>query len=135
MENGLATREFAPVNWCNTCATVLANEQVKAGRCWRCNGPVIQKEMSQWFLNLPAYCQELHDGLETINFPENVKSLQQDWLGRSEGANILFGVVDADDDIEVFTTRPDTLFGATFITLAPEHPLAPSLVGGMPFIH
>ncbi len=133
MENGLATREFAPVNWCNTCATVLANEQVKAGRCWRCNGPVIQKEMSQWFLNLPAYCQELHDGLETINFPENVKSLQQDWLGRSEGANILFGVVDADDDIEVFTTRPDTLFGATFVTLAPEHPLAPSLVAGTPY--
>ena len=133
MENGLATREFAPVNWCNTCATVLANEQVKAGRCWRCNGPVIQKEMSQWFLNLPAYCQELHDGLETINFPENVKSLQQDWLGRSEGANILFGVDDADDDIEVFTTRPDTLFGATFVTLAPEHPLAPSLVAGTPY--
>jgi leucyl-tRNA synthetase len=130
MENGLATREFAPVNWCTSCTTVLANEQVKAGRCWRCNGPVTQKEMSQWFLNLPVYGQELQDGLETISFPENVKSLQQDWLGRSEGANILFGVVDSDDDIEVFTTRPDTLFGATFVTLAPEHPLAASLVSG-----
>ncbi len=130
MENGLATREHAPVNWCNSCTTVLANEQVKAGRCWRCNGPVTQKEMSQWFLNLPAYCQELLDGLETINFPENVKSLQQDWLGRSEGANILFAVADAEEDIEVFTTRPDTLFGATFVTLAPEHPLAESLVAG-----
>ena len=130
MENGLATREHAPVNWCTSCTTVLANEQVKAGRCWRCNGPVMQKEMSQWFLNLPVYGQELQDGLETINFPENVKSLQQDWLGRSEGANILFGIVDSDEDIEVFTTRPDTLFGATFVTLAPEHPLAASLVAG-----
>ena len=130
MESGLATREFAPVNWCTSCTTVLANEQVKAGRCWRCNGPVTQKEMSQWFLNLPLYGQELQDGLETINFPENVKSLQQDWIGRSEGANILFGIVDSDEDIEVFTTRPDTLFGATFVTLAPEHPLAESLVSG-----
>jgi len=130
MENGLATREHAPVNWCTSCTTVLANEQVKAGRCWRCNGPVMQKEMSQWFLNLPVYGQELQDGLESINFPENVKSLQQDWLGRSEGANILFGIVDSDEDIEVFTTRPDTLFGATFVTLAPEHPLAASLVEG-----
>ena len=132
MESGLATREFAPVNWCTSCTTVLANEQVKAGRCWRCNGPVTQKEMSQWFLNLPVYGQELQDGLETINFPENVKSLQQDWLGRSEGANILFSIVDSDEDIEVFTTRPDTLFGATFVTLAPEHPLAESLVAGTP---
>ena len=130
MESGLATREFAPVNWCTSCTTVLANEQVKAGRCWRCNGPVTQKEMSQWFLNLPLYGQELQDGLETINFPENVKSLQQDWIGRSEGANILFGIVDSDEDIEVFTTRPDTLYGATFVTLAPEHPLAESLVSG-----
>ena len=130
IESGLATREFAPVNWCTSCTTVLANEQVKAGRCWRCNGPVTQKEMSQWFLNLPLYGQELQDGLETINFPENVKSLQQDWIGRSEGANILFGIVDSDEDIEVFTTRPDTLFGATFVTLAPEHPLAESLVSG-----
>ena len=73
--------EFAPVNWCNSCDTVLANEQVKAGRCWRCNGPVIQKEMSQWFLNITEYAQELLDGLETINFPDNVKALQQDWIG------------------------------------------------------
>ena len=130
MENGLARREFAPVNWCQSCSTVLANEQVKAGRCWRCNGPVAQKEMSQWFLDLPAYCQELVDGLETIRFPEHVKSLQLDWLGRSEGANILFGIEGREENIEVFTTRPDTLFGATFVTLAPEHPLAESLVSG-----
>ncbi len=129
-KTGLAYQEFAPVNWCGQCETVLANEQVKAGRCWRCNGPVAQKEMSQWFLNLPHYAQELVDGLDTIAFPENVKSLQKDWLGRSEGAEITFKVIDSDAQIEVFTTRPDTLFGSTFVTLAPEHPLAEQLVKG-----
>lgn len=132
-ESGLARREFAPVNWCVSCNTVLANEQVKAGRCWRCNGPVEQKGMSQWFIDLPAYAQELHDGLDTIKFPEHVKSLQRDWLGRSEGAEITFGVVDSDLTFEVFTTRPDTLFGATFATLAPEHPLSEQLVTGTEF--
>lgn len=130
LEKGLARREHAPVNWCEACSTVLANEQVKAGRCWRCNGPVSQKEMSQWFLDLPSYAQELYDGLDTIQFPEHVKALQRDWLGRSEGANIRFGIAGRDEEIEVFTTRPDTLFGATFVTLAPEHPLAVSLVKG-----
>jgi leucyl-tRNA synthetase len=130
LEKGLARREHAPVNWCEACSTVLANEQVKAGRCWRCNGPVSQKEMSQWFLDLPSYAQELYDGLDTIQFPDHVKALQRDWLGRSEGANIRFGIAGREEEIEVFTTRPDTLFGATFVTLAPEHPLAASLVEG-----
>ena len=109
-EQGLAYQEYAPVNWCEQCETVLANEQVKAGRCWRCNGPVVQKEMEQWFLNINKYAQELVDGLDTIAFPENVKSLQRDWLGRSEGAEITFEVEGKDLNIEVFTTRPDTLF-------------------------
>ena len=130
LEKDLAYQEFAPVNWCNSCNTVLANEQVKAGRCWRCTGPVIQKEMSQWFLNITKYAQELLDGLETINFPENVKALQQDWIGKSEGAEIEFQIEGMDENIRVFTTRPDTLFGATFITLAPEHNLAERLVSG-----
>ena len=129
-EKGLAYQEHAPVNWCSQCETVLANEQVKAGRCWRCNGPVTQKAMNQWFLNINEYAQELVDGLETISFPENVKSLQKDWLGRSEGAEITFGVKGMDSSIEVFTTRPDTLFGVTFVTLAPEHPMAKELVRG-----
>ena len=129
-EDGLAFQEFAPVNWCNPCNTVLANEQVKAGRCWRCNGPVIQKEMSQWFLDIPKYAQELVDGLEQIQFPENVAAMQRDWLGRSEGAEITFEIEDSDDTITVFTTRPDTLFGVTFVTLAPEHELAKKLVSG-----
>ena len=129
-ESGLAFEEFAPVNWCEPCNTVLANEQVKAGRCWRCNGPVEQKEMSQWFLDIPKYAQELVDGLEQIQFPENVAAMQRDWLGRSEGAEITFEIEDSDETITVFTTRPDTLFGVTFLTLAPEHPLAKTLVSG-----
>jgi len=133
LERGLAYQEFAPVNWCNSCNTVLANEQVKAGRCWRCNGPVTQKEMSQWFLNITKYAQELLDGLEEISFPENVKALQQDWLGRSEGAEIEFGIEGREEKISVFTTRPDTLFGVTFVTLAPEHELAELLVKGTEF--
>ena len=132
-ESGLARREFAPVNWCEPCNTVLANEQVKAGRCWRCNGPVEQKGMSQWFIDLPEYAQELHDGLDNIKFPEHVKSLQRDWLGRSEGAEISFSIADSDLTFEVFTTRPDTLFGVTFATLAPEHPLSEELVAGTEF--
>ena len=130
LERGLAYQEFAPVNWCEPCSTVLANEQVKAGRCWRCNAPVIQKGMSQWFLDITKYAQELLDGLETINFPQNVKALQQDWLGRSEGAEIDFQIEGMDEKIRVFTTRPDTLFGVTFVTLAPEHNLAEKLVSG-----
>ena len=133
LENGLAFQEFAPVNWCDECNTVLANEQVKAGRCWRCNGPVIQKEMSQWFLDITKYAQELVDGLDEIEFPENVAAMQRDWLGRSEGAEITFNVEDSNDEITVFTTRPDTLFGSTFVTLAPEHPLAEKLVLGTEF--
>ena len=132
-ENGLAFQEFAPVNWCEPCNTVLANEQVKAGRCWRCNGPVEQKGMSQWFLDIPKYAQELVDGLDQIQFPENVAAMQKDWLGRSEGAEIAFEIEDSDEVITVFTTRPDTLFGVTFITLAPEHPLAKKMVSGTEF--
>ena len=130
LENGLAYQKYAPVNWCDSCETVLANEQVKNGRCWRCASNVRQKDMSQWFLDTPKYAQELLDGLETISFPANVKSLQQDWLGRSEGAEIEFAIEGSDEKIRVFTTRPDTLFGVTFVTLAPEHPLSQILVEG-----
>ncbi len=130
MENGLAYQQFAPVNWCTPCNTVLANEQIKAGRCWRCNDPVIQKEMNQWFLDTPKYAQELVDGLDDIEFPENVTAMQKDWIGRSEGAEIIFTVEDSGEEIKVFTTRPDTIFGATFITLAPEHDLSRSFAEG-----
>ena len=132
LEQGLAYREQAPVNWCEPCTTVLANEQVKAGRCWRCNGPVIQKDMSQWFLDLPKYAQELVDGLDSIDFPEHVALLQKDWLGRSEGAEIAFQLEGDLGEVRVFTTRPDTLFGVTFLTMAPEHPMAAELMAGRP---
>lgn len=131
LEAGLAYREFAPVNWCIKCETVLANEQVKNGRCWRCTSEVKQKDMSQWFLKITNYSQELLDCLEDIEFPEHVKSLQRDWIGRSEGAQINFDIEgDEGWNIEAFTTRPDTIFGVTFVTLAPEHPLAEKLVSG-----
>ena len=132
LEQGLAYREQAPVNWCEPCTTVLANEQVKAGGGWRCNGPVIQKDMSQWFLDLPKYAQELVDGLDTIDFPEHVSLLQKDWLGRSEGAEIAFQLEDGLGEVRVFTTSPDTLFGVTFLTMAPEHPMAAGLMAGRP---
>ena len=128
LEKGLAYQSHAPVNWCDDCQTVLANEQVKAGRCWRCNDPVIQKDMSQWFLDIPQYAQELLDGLDTIAFPENVAALQRDWLGKSEGVEITFEIDGYGEKVSVFTTRPDTLFGVTFLTLAPEHPIAEELV-------
>jgi len=129
-QKGLAYRDFAPVNWCNDCSTVLANEQVKNGRCWRCSSEVEQKDMSQWFLRITDYAQDLLDDLDIIDFPEKVKLLQQDWLGRSEGALIEFPIEDSESSIEAFTTRPDTLFGVTFVTLAPEHPLCEELVSG-----
>jgi leucyl-tRNA synthetase len=132
LEAGVAYRERAPVNWCASCTTVLANEQVKAGRCWRCSGPVVQKDMDQWFLDVPRYAQELVDGLSSIDFPENVALLQKDWLGRSEGAEITFSLEGGLGEVSVFTTRPDTLFGVTFLTLAPEHPMAPGLMAGRP---
>ena len=129
-EAGLVERRFAPVNWCVDCDTVLANEQVKNNRCWRCGLEVIQKDMAQWFLRMTQYADELLDELENIDFPENVKAMQRNWIGRSQGAHIDFPVVGEDSVIGAFTTRPDTIFGVTFVTLSPEHPLCESLVSG-----
>ena len=126
-ERGLVERRSAPVNWCNECDTVLANEQVKNNRCWRCGLEVIQKDMSQWFLKMSDYSDELLDELDNITFPENVKTMQRNWIGRSHGANIDFMIRDHQSKIGVFTTRPDTIFGVTFVTLSPEHPLCEEL--------
>ena len=126
-ERGLVERRSAPVNWCNDCDTVLANEQVKNNRCWRCGLEVIQKDMSQWFLKMSDYSDELLDELENIKFPENVKIMQRNWIGRSHGANIDFKINNSDLKIRVFTTRPDTIFGVTFVTLSPEHDLCEEL--------
>ena len=132
-EMGLVERRTAPVNWCDSCDTVLANEQVKNNRCWRCAGEVRQKDMAQWFLKMTEYADELLDELEHIEFPENVKAMQRNWIGRSHGADIHFPIVDSDEVIKAFTTRPDTIFGVTFVTLAPEHTLCENLVAGTEF--
>ncbi len=125
-ERGLAYRKLSPVNWCPVDQTVLANEQVINGRCWRHpETPVEKRDLEQWFLKITDYAQRLLDDLSLLEgkWPEKVRVMQANWIGRSEGADVDFPVVGTDDKIRVFTTRPDTLFGATFMVLAPEHPL------------
>ncbi len=127
-EAGLAYREKAPVDFCPKCNTTLAREQVwgEDRHCERCNTPVVKKELVQWFFRITKYADELLEGLEKIDWPERVKIMQRNWIGRSEGARVVFRS-EQDDPIEVFTTRPDTLWGASFMVLAPEHPLVDRL--------
>jgi leucyl-tRNA synthetase len=121
---GLAYREEAAVNWCPSCQTVLANEQVINGLCERCDTAVDKKLLTQWFLKITAYADRLLEGLDKIEWPEKTKLMQKNWIGKSYGADIEFKIDSAtDESITVFTTRPDTLFGATYVVLAPEHPL------------
>jgi leucyl-tRNA synthetase len=128
LERGLAYRRRSTVNWCPTCQTVLANEQVIDGKCWRCGTPVTQRDLEQWFLRITAYADELLDKTtELDDWPEKVLTMQQNWIGRSEGVRATFPVVEPKGhdarEIEIFTTRIDTIYGATFVLLAPEHPL------------
>ena len=124
-ERGLAYRAAAPVNWCPNDQTVVAHEYVVDGRCDRCGTLVEARNLEQWFFKITAYADELleYELPEWGEWPERTKTIQRNWIGRSEGAEILFRIEDLDEDIPVFTTRPDTLFGATFFVLAPEHPL------------
>jgi len=132
-EKGLAYKKKAPVNWCPSCATVLANEQVVSGLCERCDTEVEQRDLEQWFFKITDYAQRLLDDLDTLDhWPERVKMMQRNWIGRSEGARIDFTLEATGETLPVFTTRPDTLYGVTFMVLAPEHPLIPSLVAGRP---
>jgi leucyl-tRNA synthetase len=128
-EAGLAYRKAAPVNWCPNDQTVLANEQVKDGRCERCGAVVESRNLEQWFFRTTAYADELLD-FGGLQWPERIVAMQRNWIGRSEGAEILFRIDELDLDVPVFTTRPDTLFGATFFVFAPEHELVPKLVAG-----
>lgn len=131
LERGLVYRKKSIVNYCEPCATVLANEQVEDGKCWRCGANVIQKEQDGWFFRITSYAQELLDNCDELpGWPEKVLTMQKNWIGRSEGARILFKLENSDESIEVFTTRPDTLYGATFMSLAPEHPLCLKLSRG-----
>lgn len=123
MEKGIAYKKTAPVNWCPHDQTVLANEQVVDGCCWRCDTPVERRELSQWFLKITDYAEQLLADLDTVEWPEQVKTMQRNWIGRSEGMDVEFEVP-GHDALTVYTTRPDTLYGATFMAIAAEHPLA-----------
>jgi leucyl-tRNA synthetase len=132
LERRLAYRKEAAVKWCPKDATVLANEQVIDGRCERCGTPVEVRQLEQWFFRITDYADRLLDDLEGIDWPEHVKTMQRNWIGRSEGAEVTFRCEELGIDYPVFTTRPDTLFGATFFVLAPEHPDVFRLAAGTP---
>ena len=131
-ERGLAYRKTAPVNWCPGCRTVLANEQVVDGRCERSGDLVEIRDLTQWFLRITDYAERLLAGLDALDWSERVKTMQRNWIGRSEGAEIFFRIEALADPVAVFTTRPDTLYGATFLALAPEHPAAELLAARSP---
>ncbi|WP_234122632.1 leucine--tRNA ligase [Clostridium hydrogenum] len=126
-EKGLAYRKKAPVNWCPSCNTVLANEQVVDGCCERCNSEVIKKDLTQWFFKITDYADELLEKLDDLDWPAKTKAMQKHWIGKSKGAEVTFEVCDSDVTFDVFTTRVDTLFGVTYVVLAPESPLAEEL--------
>jgi len=126
-KKGLAYKRKGQVNWCEKCQTVLANEQVVNGGCWRDGSPVIQQELEQWYWRITDYAQELLDDLGKLGaWPEKVLTMQRNWIGRSEGARVRFQIADSDQSFDIFTTRVDTIFGATFVVLAPEHELVRS---------
>jgi leucyl-tRNA synthetase len=127
---GLAVRREAPVVWCPSCLTVLANEQLEGDHCERCGTRVVQRTMHQWFLKITAYAEELLRGLVDLDWPESAKRAQREWIGRSEGVEIDFEVPDRGLRLRAFTTRPDTLFGVTFLVLPPEHPDLDALTSG-----
>ncbi|MCE5343224.1 MAG: leucine--tRNA ligase [Eubacteriales bacterium] len=122
-KQGLAYKAEMPINWCVSCKCGLANEEVVGGVCERCGGEVVRRVKSQWMLRITDYAQKLLDGLDTVDFIEKVKVQQRNWIGRSEGAEVDFRIADTNDTLRVFTTRPDTLFGATYMVVSPEHPL------------
>ena len=130
-ERGLAYKKKAAVNWCDECNTVLANEQVIDGNCWRCNSVVVKKELEQWFLKITDYADRLLKDLDLLGgWPERVRTMQENWIGRSEGAEFSFDVPELGEKIPVYTTRQDTSFGVTYVVLAPEHPLVEKLIEG-----
>ncbi len=129
-DKGLVERRRASVNWCPGCKTVLSDEQVIQGQCERCDCEVLQKKLEQWFFKITDYAEKLLDNLEEIDWPQRIKEMQKNWIGRSEGARFEFGVEGTDQKISIFTTRPDTVYGTSFIVLAPEHPLVDRITVG-----
>jgi leucyl-tRNA synthetase len=134
-KNGLAYKKKARVNWCPSCGTVLANEQVVAGCCERCGTPVGKKDLEQWFFKITDYAERLLQDIDKLDgWPDKVKSMQRNWIGKSYGAEVAFGIENVKNEkITVFTTRPDTIFGVSFVVLAPEHPLVDRLAKGTPY--
>jgi leucyl-tRNA synthetase len=133
LENGLAYRKAAPVNWCPSCATVLANEQVVGGKCERCDTTVGTRDLEQWFFRITSYADRLLEGLDGLDlWPERVRLMQRNWIGRSEGVEIDFRVAETDEPLPCFTTRVDTIFGVTYMVMAAEHPALRRLVAGTP---
>ncbi len=133
-KKGLAYRKESYQWWCDNDKTVLANEQVENGRCWRCGEEVTKKRMTQWFFRITAYADELLEDIDNLDWPEKIKTMQRNWIGKSKGVEIEFEIAEGDakgEKIKVFTTRPDTLFGATFLAVAPEHPLLDKLVNDL----
>ena len=126
-KHGLAYEKEMPINWCPSCKTGLANEEVKEGKCERCGADVTKKNLRQWMLKITAYAERLLNDLDKLDWPEKVKKMQTEWIGKSTGAEVQFKIDGRDDEITVYTTRPDTLYGATFMVLAPEHKIAASL--------
>ena len=130
-KNGLAYKKGASVNWCPGCQTVLANEQVVEGKCERCDSVVEKKSLEQWFFKITDYAQRLLDDLAKLEgWPSKVKTMQENWIGRSEGAMLRFKIAESDEHFWVYTTRPDTVFGVTYVVMAPEHPLVEKLIAG-----
>ena len=126
-KEGLAYEKEFPINWCPSCKTGLANEEVVNGKCERCGAEVTKKNLRQWMLKITAYAERLLNDLDKLDWPEKVKKMQTDWIGKSYGAEVDFPVEGREEKITVYTTRPDTLYGATFMVLAPEHALAKEL--------
>ncbi len=121
-KHGLAYKSEMPINWCPSCKVGLSNEEVVGGNCERCGTGVIHKVKSQWMLKITEYAQRLIDDLDDVDYVEKIKTQQKNWIGRSEGAEIKFNIKDTEDHLDVYTTRPDTIFGATYMVVAPEHP-------------
>ena len=122
-EKGLAYKKEMPINWCTSCKCGLANEEVVGGKCERCGGEVIQKQQSQWMLKITAYAQRLLDDLKDLDYADRIKAQQINWIGRSEGAEVNFKINETGETLTVYTTRPDTLYGATYMVVSPEHPM------------
>ncbi len=133
LDKGLAYRKQAEVNWCEPCHTVLANEQVIDGACWRCDTPVVRKSLAQWFIRITDYAEELLNDLDSLSgWPERVREMQKNWIGRSTGAEVSFAIEGSGETLEIFTTRPDTLMGVTYMAVAAGHPLAKKAAASNP---